>query len=565
MVDTQKPPAPLPYWVRGDTNAFFGFGVNVLVNVLTLTGLCLVVVNLSEESVFGTILPALGIALVAGNVYYTFLARRLARRENRTDVTALPYGPSVPHMFIVIFVIMLPIYLRTSDPTAAWQAGVAWAFIIGVIVLIGAFVGPYIRRYTPRAALLGTLAGISITFISMNPAGQMWRLAWIALPVFALLLIGLLTDVKLPFNFPIGLAALLLGTAIGWAGGAMSVPDVTAAARDIAIAFPTFQFDLLFSGLSDMAPLLATAIPLGVYNFTEAMTNVESAATAGDNYNLRSVLLADGAGAVIGAALGSPFPPAVYVGHPGWKAAGGRTGYSMATGVIIALLCFLGMFSLLGAIFPTAAIVPILLYIGFLIGAQAFQATPRAHAAAVVAALIPNIAAWATGQMNNALAAAGTTAAEVGDEALAGAGVVYDGLRILGEGAILAGLVLGAIVAFIIDKRFVQAAIFAGSAAVLSFIGLIHGEEIQWNANGQVALGYLFVAVLCAIFALGKHPPRVPDPDEVELDRAHGGGASPDPAVATAPVSPAPAVSPEQPADTPEPPPSEKREPAVSG
>ena len=103
-----------------------------------------------------------------------------------------------------------------------------------------------------------------------------------------------------------------------------------------------------------MAPLLATAIPLGVYNFTEAMTNVESAATAGDSYNLRSVLLADGAGAIIGSALGSPFPPAVYVGHPGWKKAGGRTGYSMATGIVIALLCFFGLFGLLGAIFPTA-------------------------------------------------------------------------------------------------------------------------------------------------------------------------------------------------------------------
>ncbi|MBQ1028039.1 regulator [Micromonospora sp. C95] len=556
MVPTRPSVVSLPYWVRGDTNAFFGFGVNVLVNVLTLTGLCLFVVNLPEREVFGTILPALGIALVAGNIYYTHLARRLARRENRSDVTALPYGPSVPHMFIVIFVIMLPIYLSTGDAVRAWEAGLAWAFIIGVIVLIGAFVGPYIRRYTPRAALLGTLAGISITFISMNPAGQMWRLAWIALPVLALLLIGLLTDVKLPFNFPIGLAALLLGTAIGWVGGAMSVPDVTAAARDIAFAFPTFQLDLLLRGLSDMAPLLATAIPLGVYNFTEAMTNVESAATAGDNYNLRSVLLADGAGAVIGSALGSPFPPAVYVGHPGWKAAGGRTGYSMATGIVIALLCFLGMFSLLGAIFPTAAIVPILLYIGLLIGAQAFQATPRAHAAAVVAALIPNIAAWATGQMNNALAAAGTTAAEVGDEALAGAGVVYDGLRILGEGAILAGLVLGAIVAFIIDKRFVQAAIFAASGSVLAFIGLIHGEEVQWNANGQVALGYLFVAVICAIFALGKYPPRVPEPEEVELDRLHGGDTA---------APPTPAVTgPAAPAATGEPAGDEKREPAVN-
>ncbi|WP_127504591.1 regulator [Actinoplanes solisilvae] len=508
--------ARLPYWVRGDTNAFFGFGVNVLVNVLTLTGLCIGVIGMPAADVFGVILPALGIALVAGNIFYTFLARRLAAREGRSDVTALPYGPSVPHMFIVIFVIMLPIYLTTKNPVAAWTAGIAWAFIIGVIVLIGAFVGPYIRKYAPKAALLGTLAGISITFISMNPAGNMWNYAWIALPVFGLLLIGLLTDVKLPYNFPIGLAALLVGTAIGWIGGAMSVPDVTSAARDIAFAFPHLKFGLLLDGLADMAPLLATAIPLGVYNFTEAMTNVESAATAGDRYNLRSVLLADGAGAVIGSCLGSPFPPAVYVGHPGWKAAGGRTGYSMATGVVIALLCFFGLFGLLGAILPTAAIVPILLYIGLLIGAQAFQATPKAHAAAVVAALIPNIAQWATGQMDNALAAAGTSAAEVGTSALAGAGVVYDGLRTLGEGAILAGLVLGAIVAFIIDKRFWHAAVFAGSGAVLSFIGLIHAEKVQWNADGQVTLGYLFLTVVCVLFALSKPVPRVPGQDEMD-------------------------------------------------
>ncbi len=121
---TTAPAAKLPYWVRGDTNAFFGFGVNVLVNVLTLTGLCIGVIGMDPGDVFGVILPALGIALVAGNMYYTHLARRLAARENRADVTALPYGPSVPHMFIVIFVIMLPIYLRTRDPIQAWTAGI---------------------------------------------------------------------------------------------------------------------------------------------------------------------------------------------------------------------------------------------------------------------------------------------------------------------------------------------------------------------------------------------------------------------------------------------------------
>jgi AGZA family xanthine/uracil permease-like MFS transporter len=517
----------LPLWVRGDTNAFSGLGINVLVNVLTLTSLCLFVVHVPKSDVFGSILPALGIALVIGNVYYTYLARRLARKENRTDVTAMPYGPSVPHMFIVVFLIMLPIYLRTKDPVQAWQAGLAWAFIIGVIVLIGAFVGPLIRRYAPRAAMLGTLAGISVTFISMLPAARMWSLAWVALPVFGLLLIGLMTDLKLPFNFPIGLAALLLGTALAWIGGQMSVPDVTAAAKDITFAVPTLHLGLLGTGLSHIGPLLATAIPLGVYNFTEGMSNVESAAAAGDSYNLRSVLLADGIGAVVGSMLGSPFPPAVYIGHPGWKKAGGRSGYSMATGVVIALLCFFGLFGLLGAIFPLPAIVPILLYIGLLIGAQAFQFTPRAQAAAVIAALIPNLASWASGLIDNSLAAAGTDAGKVGEATLESAGVVYSGLTTLGEGAILVGLLLGAIVAFIIDRRFVSAAGFAVTASVLSFVGLIHAPKVGWAANWQVALGYLFLAAVCGAFALTRPAPRQPDSDEIELERQHGGLPTP--------------------------------------
>jgi AGZA family xanthine/uracil permease-like MFS transporter len=526
-LDRSEQSLNLPLWVRGDTNAFSGLGINVLVNVLTLTSLCIFVVQIPKNDVFGSILPALGIALVIGNAYYTYLARRLARRENRTDVAAMPYGPSVPHMFIVVFLIMLPVYHATKDPARAWEAGVAWAFVIGVIVLIGAFVGPLIRRFAPRAALLGTLAGVSITFISMLPAARMWNLAWVALPVFALLLVGLLTDIKLPGNFPIGLAALLVGTALAWAGGQMSAPDVSAASKDIAIALPTLHFHLLFTGLSHVGPLLATAIPLGVYNFTEGMSNVESAAAAGDSYNLRSVLLADGIGAIVGSALGSPFPPAVYIGHPGWKKAGGRSGYSMATGVLIALLCFLSMFALLGAIFPLPAIVPILLYIGLLIGAQAFQFTPRAQAAAVIAALIPNIASWASGQIDNVLAAAGTTATAVGEAKLEANGVVYHGLLVLGEGAILVGLLLGAIVAFIIDKRFGSSAAFALVASALSFVGLIHAPKVGWDVDRPVALGYLLVALVCGLFALTRPEPRVPESDELELDRQHGGQPNP--------------------------------------
>lgn len=513
-----SPGLRLPWWTPGDTNAAFGLGFNVLVNVLVLSSLCIGVLGLSQDNVYGTIVPALGIQLLIGNVYYTYLARRLAQRENRETVTAMPYGPSVPHMFIVVFLIMLPVFLATKDPLKAWETGLAWAFIIGVIVVLGAFVGPYIRRFTPRAAMLGTLAGISLAFISMRPAAQMWDAAWIALPVFVIILAGFFAGVKMPFGLPVGLVALLVGTAVGWAGGFMSVPDVTSAAKDIAIGIPTFQLDLLLGGLKDIGPLLATAIPLGIYNFTEGMSNVESAAAAGDDYNLRSVLLADGAGAIVGSALGSPFPPAVYIGHPGWKAAGGRTGYSLASGVVIALLCFLGLFGLINTLLPTPAIVPILLYIGLVIGAQAFRAVPRAHFVAVVIAIIPNIAAWAQTLIDNALGAAGTSAAKVGEAALEGNSVLYHGILVLGSGAVLAGMMIGAVVAFIIDRNFVWAAGYLVVAAALSFVGIINAEKVQLNASSQVTIGYLLAAAVCVAFATMKLPRREKEADELALD-----------------------------------------------
>src|SRR5215212_264935 len=423
-------------WVPGDWNAFFGLGTNVLLNVLVLSGLVLFVIKLPNDIVFGRILPALGIALPLGNLYYAYLAWRLSKKERRDDVAAMPYGPSVPHYFFVTFVIMLPVVIKTNgDVIKAWEAGLAWAFFIGIVVLIGAFIGPTIRRYTPRAAMLGTLAGISIALISMAAAFEMWNAAWIALATFAIVMLSWTAGVRLPFGIPGGLAAIIVGTIIGWLSyfvfgwHGLDPKAVGDSFSQFGIHLPRPGTEVL-SGLSDVAPLLATAIPLGVYNFTEGMNNVESASAAGDNYNLRHILLADGIGAVVGSFLGSPFPPAVYIGHPGWKAVGGRIGYSLATGISVAVVCFLGLIALLLAIIPLVAILPILLFIGLVITSQAFQATPAAHAPAVVLAFIPNLAAWGQNLVDNALGAAGTNAGKLGFGVLGAGGVIYGGMQV---------------------------------------------------------------------------------------------------------------------------------------
>jgi len=170
--------------------------------------------------------------------------------------------------------------------------------------------------------------------------------------------------------------------------------------------------------------------------------------------------------------------------------------------VVIALVCFLGLTALLLAVVPLVAILPILLYIGLVIGAQAFQATPAKHAPAVVLAIIPNIALWGQTQIDGALAAAGTSASQLGMGKLMDSGVVYHGMQLLGGGAVLAGLMLGAIAAFIIDHEFRNAAAYAAAAAVLSFFGFIHATQLAWVASPLVALGYAFLAAICVGVAM---------------------------------------------------------------
>jgi AGZA family xanthine/uracil permease-like MFS transporter len=252
----------------------------------------------------------------------------------------------------------------------------------------------------------------------------------------------------------------------------------------------------VFSGFQYLGVILVTAIPFGIYDLVEALDNVESAAAAGDHYPTTRVLTADGVVSLIGCLMGNPFINAVYIGHPGWKSMGGRIGYSAATGAMVIVLSWFGIISVMSALIPLVAIAPILLYIGMLIGAQAFQETPRSHAPAVVLALMPNIAAYVKGQVDGALTAAGTSASALGFDKLSDASVLYQGLSVLGSGATLSGVVLGAITVFMIEREFLKAAIFAAAGAVLTFFGLMHSEEIGIGKMPWMAVAYLLVGVV---------------------------------------------------------------------
>jgi AGZA family xanthine/uracil permease-like MFS transporter len=514
-------------WTPGDWNALFGFGTNILVNMLVLTGLLRFVLKMPDSLVFGRILPALGLMMCLSTFYYAFLAYRLAQRTGRTDVCALPSGVSVPHMFIVTFVIMLPVTLKTGDPMKGWSAGLVWVFFQSFILMIGGFVAPYIRKITPRAALLGTLAGVSVTFISMRPALEMFMTPQIGLICFAIILVSWFGGVKYPRGIPAGLVAIAAGMLIAWGSnlfglglGGLSVKGIGDAFSNLGFSVPIPAVSYVFSGFEFLGVILVTAIPFGIYDLVEAMDNVESAEAAGDEYPTTRVLTADGVVSLIGCLMGNPFINAVYIGHPGWKAMGGRIGYSAATGIMVIVLSWFGIISVLLALVPVVAISPILLYIGMLIAAQAFQTTPIKHAPAIGLAFTPHLAAWAKLQVDTALNSTLTAAQSVGGlaadkaaEVKAAAiaslplgGVLYHGLEVMGGGSILAGLVLGAIGVFVIERDFVKAAAFAFAGAVLTYVGFMHGEAVGvgggLGVTPSVALAYAVISA--GLYALGR-------------------------------------------------------------
>ena len=492
----------------GDWNALFGFGTNILVNLLTLTGLLRGVLGFSDELVFGRILPAVGLMLFLSASYYAWLAYDLARRTGRADVCALPSGPGVGHMFIVVFAVMLPIKLQTGDPIKAWEAGLTWVAIQSLVLILGGFIGPYVRRVTPRAALLGTLAGVSITFISMRPVLEMFLTPVIGLACFAILLASWFGGVRFYRGVPAGLVALLVGTVIAWGSnyfdlnyGGLSLSGLAASVTSFGFNLPIPAFGHVFSGFQFLGLLLVTAIPFGLYDLIEALDNVESAAAAGDSFPTTRVLCADGVVSLLGCLVGCPFMLAVYIGHPGWKSMGGRVGYSLGTGIMVITLCWLGIVPVILAMVPLVAILPILLYIGMLIGSQAFQETPRHHAPAILLAMVPNIAAWVLNQINGTLAAVKAAHSPELVAALANQGVLLRGLEVVGGGAALSGIVLGATTVFIIERKPTHAAAFSLAGAVFTFFGLMHGERVGFAESPGVAAGYVALAAVCAACA----------------------------------------------------------------
>lgn len=121
-MSTEKRIFHFPLFVKGDIDGFIGLFIDNLVNLLLITDLCLMI-GMSKDMVFGKILPGTALSVLAGNIFYSYQARRLAFKEKRLDVTALPYGINTVSLFAFFSFIIVPVYLKTQDANLAWKVG----------------------------------------------------------------------------------------------------------------------------------------------------------------------------------------------------------------------------------------------------------------------------------------------------------------------------------------------------------------------------------------------------------------------------------------------------------
>jgi len=511
------PPGPR-WFVPGDLDGFLGLGLDNLIQILLILGLCRAVLGFPDALLFGTVLPATGISLLLGNLAYAWQAYQLAKAEGRSDRTALPYGINTVSLFAYVFLVMLPVKLGalasglTTEAAVrlSWQAGMVACLGSGLIEAAGAFCAQLLRRWLPRAALLSTLAGIALGYIALGFLLRTYAQPVVGLTVLALILVTYYGKLRLPI--PGGLLAVLVGIALAWGLGLIRLDPVLwdQQLRQVGLRPPHLELATLWQARGQLLPWLGVIVPMGLFNLLGSLQNIESAEAAGDRYPVRSSLLINGIGTIAAAGLGGCFPTTLYIGHPAWKAMGARIGYSWINGVVMGGACLLGLFGVIAQLVPIEAGMAIVLYIGLVIAAQAFQATPSAHAPAVALGLLPGLAGWGAMLLKAGLRAGGAGSAEQPFSAamlkpLQQADVWASGAFALEQGQIITAMLLSAMVVYVIEQRFLAASLCAAVASGCAWLGVIHAWrftssdtvlQLGWGVGSSWAFGYLLMAVV---------------------------------------------------------------------
>src|SRR5205807_6689278 len=134
-------------------------------------------------------------------------------------------------------------------------------------------------------------------------------------------------------------------------------------------------------------------LPFALATVVGGIDCTESAAAAGDEYDTRTILLTEGVASVAAGLCGGVIQTTPYIGHPAYKAMGGRAAYTLATALFVGAAGYFGWFTYLFEWLPPVAMYPILVFVGLEIMAQSFHATAPKHYPALALATLQVLAA----------------------------------------------------------------------------------------------------------------------------------------------------------------------------
>lgn len=478
-----------------------------------------------KEFVYERILPGTAIGVMVGDLLYTWIAFRAAKRTGNNKLTAMPLGLDMPTTVAVAFAVMLPAFTTFNDQLGdphraaelAWYVGIGSTLWMAVIKFCGAFFAKPIQKAVPAAGLVGSLAGVGLVWLGVHALFGIYEMSYVGLVSLVVLLFTLIGLHKFPFNIPGALATVLVGTLLFYFMGATGILGKMGAEfgfpglDGFGFHIPTPEtggFREMFSGSLNFLPITA---PFAILVFTGSVNVTEAARLVGDKFNSRNIILADALATFVGGCLGGIAQSTPYFGHSAYKRMGARAGYTLATGIAIGLGGIFGFIGFLVDLIPGAVVKPILILIGFDMVRLSFQLTPRRHIMGVILATVPAIFNYCfthlkttyghiqrgSAQLKDSIQQLSTSHMDTAPALIAKVDELlppqwlaeYALFGALGQGFILVAMIWGATVAFIIDRQIVRAAITMTVAAIFSLFGIIHSIfptgslYLPWNLD----------------------------------------------------------------------------------
>ncbi len=527
------------WFAPGDLNGFFGLMFDNLTVLSFLAGTLILVFNFPADIVYTRMFPGTAFGVLVGDLVYTWMAFRLAKRTGNRTVTAMPLGLDTPSTIGMALVVLGPAFLSLkaegfAEHDAAmmtWYIGMASMVMIGVMKVGFSFIGQWVQRAVPQAGLLGSLAGIGLALIGVAPLVDVFGMPVIGLISLGLIFYTLVAQIRLPVNLPSVLVAIVLGTAIyyafgatGWMGGTYAGPPPLD--LHFGLPVPTLGFT---EGFTRALRYLPISIPFGLLTIVGGINVTESARVAGDDFDTRTILLTEAMATLVAGLCGGVAQSTPYIGQPAYKRMGARAGYTILTGLFIGLGGMLGYASFFVELIPRAVLAPILIFVALDIVAEAFLACPRRHAAAVAFAFFPTVFRLISIRLGNPDIVSPENLQRLltlPGKALPETLVTFA----LGNGFILTAMLWGGFLAEMIDRRLRSSAVYLFLLAGLTLFGVVHSATVDglmylpWHLPAsaravpyQFALAYAILAVMLLAFSRTRAS-REPAPETV-----HGG------------------------------------------